>query len=111
MLADRLLIALCSVPDEATAKALSESFLEARLAACVSRTPGVQSQYWWKGALETGEETLLMIKTTAAQVDSLKAHIQKNHPYETPELIFVPIETALDAYALWINQETGYQGL
>lgn len=108
---EKILVALCSAPNAETAKALSESILEARLAACVSRMPGVQSQYWWQGALETAEETLLMIKTTAAQVDSLKAHIQKHHPYETPELIFVPIETALDAYALWINQETGYQGL
>ena len=108
---EKILVALCSAPNAEAAKALSESILEARLAACVSRMPGVQSQYWWQGALETAEETLLMIKTTAAQVDSLKAHIQKHHPYETPELIFVPIETALDAYALWINQETGYQGL
>jgi periplasmic divalent cation tolerance protein len=108
---DQLLMALCSTPNEETAKALSQSILDARLAACVSRVPGVQSQYWWQGVLETAEETLLMIKTTAAQVDSLKAHIQEHHPYETPELIFVPIETALDSYALWINHETRYQGL
>jgi periplasmic divalent cation tolerance protein len=108
---EKLLVALCSVPNEETAKALSQSILEARLAACVSRLPGVQSQYWWQGVLETAEETLLIIKTTALQVDALKAHIQKNHPYETPELIFVPIESALDSYALWINNETRYQGL
>ena len=108
---DRLLMALCSAPNEESAKAHSQSILDARLAACVSRVPGVQSQYWWQGVLETAEETLLMIKTTAVQVDSLKEHIQKNHPYETPELIFVPVETALDSYALWINHETGYQGL
>ncbi len=107
---DRLLMALCSAPNEESAKALSQSILDARLAACVSRVPGVQSQYWWQGVLETAEETLLMIKTTAVQVDALKMHIQKNHPYETPELIFVPIETALDTYALWINHETRYQG-
>lgn len=108
---EKLLIAICSAPNEETAKALSQSILEARLAACVSRLPGVQSQYWWQGVLETAEETLLMIKTTAVQMDALKAHIQKNHPYETPELIFVPIERALDSYALWINNETRYQGL
>ncbi|MEN9830368.1 MAG: divalent cation tolerance protein [Pseudomonadota bacterium] len=108
---DRLLIAICSAPNEETAKVLSKSILEARLAACVSRMPGVQSQYWWKGALENAEETLLMIKTTTVKVEALKAHIQKNHPYETPELIFVPIEAALDSYALWIHHETRYQGL
>lgn len=102
---EKLLVALCSAPNAETAKALSESILEARLAACVSRMPGVQSQYWWQGALETAEETLLLIKTTAAQVDSLKEHIQKNHPYETPELLFLGVDDCLEAYGQWVRGE------
>jgi periplasmic divalent cation tolerance protein len=102
---EKLLVAICSVPNEETAKALSQSILEARLAACVSRLPGVQSQYWWQGVLETAEETLLIIKTTALQVDALKAHIQKNHPYETPELLFLGVESYLEAYGQWVKRE------
>jgi periplasmic divalent cation tolerance protein len=102
---EKLLVALCSAPNEETAKALSQSILDARLAACVSRVPGVQSQYWWQGVLETAEETLLMIKTTAVQVDALKAHIQKHHPYETPELLFLAAEDCLEAYGQWVKRE------
>lgn len=102
---EKLFVALCSAPNEETAKALSQSILDARLAACVSRVPGVQSQYWWQGVLETAEETLLMIKTTAAQVDSLKAHIQKHHPYETPELLFLGVDDCLEAYGQWVRGE------
>ncbi|MFM1849791.1 MAG: hypothetical protein RL446_630 [Pseudomonadota bacterium] len=102
---DRLVVALCSVPDRGTADALSSSVLKARLAACVSQIPGVRSQYWWQGSLESTEEIVLMIKTTSAQVDQLKSHVQENHPYETPELLFIPVESALDGYAQWVRAE------
>ena len=102
---EKLLVAICSTPNIEVASALSTSILESRLAACVSQLPGVRSQYWWKDTLETAEEVVLMIKTTSAQVDQLKSHIQENHPYETPELLFIPVESALDAYAQWVRAE------
>ncbi len=102
---DRLLVALCSVPDRGTADALSSSVLEARLAACVSQIPGVRSRYWWKGSLESAEEVLLVIKTASCQVDALKSYVQVHHPYDTPELIFLPAESCLDGYAQWVRGE------
>jgi periplasmic divalent cation tolerance protein len=102
---EKLLVAICSTPSVEVASALSTSILESRLAACVSQLPGVRSQYWWKDELEIAEEVVLMIKTTSAQVDKLKSHIQERHPYETPELIFLPVESALDAYAQWVRAE------
>ena len=96
-------MAICSTPNTEVASALSTSILESRLAACVSQLPGVRSQYWWKDTLETAEEVVLMIKTTSAQEDQLKSHVQENHPYETPELLFIPVESALDGYAQWAS--------
>ena len=45
------------------------------------------------------------IKTTPVQVDALKAHIQKHHPYETPELLFLGVEDCLEGYGQWVKRE------
>lgn len=102
---ESLLVAICSVPNTETAGSLSDSILQDRLAACVSQVRGVRSQYWWKEGLETAEEIVLLIKTTSAQVEALKAHIQKNHPYETPELLFLGVEDCLEVYGQWVRAE------
>jgi len=62
--------------------------------------------YWWEGELETSAEFLLLIKTTADQVDSLKSFITEQHPYDTPELLCLPIANGLEKYLKWVRDET-----
>ena len=58
------LVVLSTAPGLAEAERLASVLVEARLAACVSLVPGVVSVYRWKGAIERGEEVLLVIKTS-----------------------------------------------
>lgn len=102
---DKLMIGVCTVPNRKTAEELSKNLLLGRLAACISQLDNLRSDYWWQGSLERAEEVLLIIKTTPQKVQALKQFISTNHPYETPELIFLSVEDVLESYLNWVRLE------
>ena len=77
-----------------------------RLAACANIIPGVRSRYWWQGKLETGNESLLIMKTRDDLVANLVAKIKEIHTYEVPEIITFEIKEGNADYLKWIDEET-----
>ena len=67
-------------PDAETADAAALEAVERGLAACANRFAPVRATYRWEGRIETGEETPLTFKTTAARAPALKALILERHP-------------------------------
>jgi periplasmic divalent cation tolerance protein len=55
---------------------IARALVERRLAACVNLVGPMQSVYRWKGAVETAEEWLLVVKTTAEAVHQVRAAIE-----------------------------------
>ena len=102
----RVRLVLSTCPDAQTADALATALVDERLAACVNMLPGVRSIYRWKGAVERGEEVLLLIKTTADRQDELFARLKTLHPYELPEAVAVEAVGGLAAYLDWVSAET-----
>jgi periplasmic divalent cation tolerance protein len=98
-----LRIALCTVPNEATARQIADALVSEKLAACVNIIPSVMSVYRWKDAVEQSEELLLLIKTSEAVWPLLETRILELHPYELPEIIAVPIDTGQADYIKWIT--------
>ncbi len=79
--------------------------VERRLAACAQVIGPVSSTYWWRGELESATEWLCLIKTERRLYDDIEAAIRSAHPYETPEIIAVPVEAGSDAYLAWLSGE------
>lgn len=100
------LLVLCTCPDRGAANAIATALLEKGLAACVNRVPGVTSMYRWEGHLNSDEEVLLLIKTTAACYPELENTIGKLHPYELPEIVGVPLTVGSADYLDWIRNST-----
>jgi periplasmic divalent cation tolerance protein len=98
-------IAFCTCPDAATASRIADALVGERLAACVSRLPGVQSVYRWRGAVERADEVQLLIKTEAARMPALAERIVALHPYELPEVVAVEVAAGLPAYLEWISAQ------
>lgn len=94
-------VVLVTVPDELTAERLALGLVESRLAACVNRVPGIRSTYSWKGAVESDDEVLLLVKTTVAQLEDLAQWLDREHPYDTPEFIALGPSEVGRAYASW----------
>ena len=87
-----------------TGRLLADGLLEAQLAACVQMMP-IQSSYRWKGVVQSEAEMLMLIKMKIAQYPEIEAWIRARHPYETPEIILIPIAAGLAEYLEWIKAE------
>jgi len=92
----------CTCPDDASAAAIATALVDARLAACVQRLPGLRSTYRWNGRIEDATEVLLLIKTAADRVGDVFAQVSRLHPYEVPELIALDVRDATPAYLDWV---------
>jgi periplasmic divalent cation tolerance protein len=100
------LLCISTAPDRATAERIARTLVDERLVACVNLLPGVTSVYRWQGEVETGEEVLMLAKTTGAGLAALTARIAALHPYDVPEVISLDITGGLPAYLEWIAAET-----
>lgn len=108
--AGRHVIVYSTAPSADVASKVASALVNARLAACVSTVPGVTSTYWWEGKVETGQEHLLMIKTRAELVEELTKKVTEIHPFDTPEVVALPIVGGLGKYLEWIDQSTKEPG-
>jgi periplasmic divalent cation tolerance protein len=95
----------CGSAEEASR--VARSLVEARVAACVSVIPGVQSVYHWQGKVEDSPEWLLIIKTRRELFADLCTELRKEHSYQVPEAIAVAVVDGLPEYLSWIDRETG----
>src|SRR5437899_12338502 len=82
-----LSLVMTTIP-RAKAASLARAAVEGRSAACGSIVQ-VRSIYSWKGALRDEPEALIIFKTTKEKVPQLRAFLEKEHPYETPEIMQV----------------------
>lgn len=97
---------LSTVSNIKKARQLAGLLISKRLAACVQILPGLESHYRWRGKKETSKEVLLIIKTRASLYKKLEAAILKNHPYDVPEIVCLPITKGSKRYLNWIVKET-----
>ncbi|SNX60545.1 divalent cation tolerance protein [Nitrosomonas ureae] len=93
-------------PDKKSALALAEALIDQHLAACVNALSPCTSIYRWQGAMDSAEETPVLIKTQRQHYERVEQLIKMMHPYELPEVIMVPILSGLPAYLQWIADET-----
>uniref|UniRef100_Q01ST5 CutA1 divalent ion tolerance protein n=1 Tax=Solibacter usitatus (strain Ellin6076) TaxID=234267 RepID=Q01ST5_SOLUE len=97
------IVVLSTCASEAEAEKLARALVSGELAACVNVVPQIRSFYRWKGALETANEFLLLIKTSRSLFDALKIELEKLHPYEVPEVIALPIVAGSENYLNWLG--------
>jgi periplasmic divalent cation tolerance protein len=89
----------------AEAESMARQLLEARLAACVSVIPQIQSYYRWNDKTEHSAECLLMIKTSRELFDQLRLKLESLHSYELPEVLAVPVVAGSPNYLTWLESQ------
>lgn len=97
-------IVLTTTGSREEAEKIAHALVERRLAACVNIVGPIQSVYRWQGKVESADEHLLLIKTTAAGFDAVARAIRELHSYELPECIELAIESGSPDYLTWIEQ-------
>jgi periplasmic divalent cation tolerance protein len=103
---ERAVFVYTTWPSIVEAEKAGRALVERSLAACVNITPGMISLYRWQGAIERGEEAVMLVKTRASLVEAVRAAVKAMHSYETPAILVLPIESVDPSYLEWMLAET-----
>ncbi|NPA88294.1 divalent-cation tolerance protein CutA [Caminibacter pacificus] len=96
------IVVYCTIPKD-DAKTLANLLVKNSLAACVNIIDEVNSVFLWQGEIKEEKESLLIIKTKQDVFKQLEIFITKNHPYDVPEIIALPIVNANLDYLNWLD--------
>ena len=88
------------------AEVLARGIVDARLGACVQIVGPIRSVYRWEGEVHSEQEWQCWIKTSADRLDELTGYIKKNHSYDVPEVVALPIVGGSTDYLSWVTNET-----
>jgi periplasmic divalent cation tolerance protein len=104
MKTDYIVILVTAGSSEEAAR-IADSLLARRKVACVNIVPGVSSVFRWQGNIESGQESLLVVKTRLSLLDDVVALVRQVHSYDVPEIIALPIIGGNQDYLQWIDKE------
>ncbi|GDY26719.1 hypothetical protein AHAT_26090 [Agarivorans sp. Toyoura001] len=96
-------LVLTTFPDQDSAQDFAQQVVEKKLAACVNILPQLRSVYRWQDKIESSQEVQLQIKTNLRCINPLQCFLRKEHPYDCPEYIALPIEQGASDYLKWLN--------
>ncbi|MBO0752416.1 MAG: divalent-cation tolerance protein CutA [Bradyrhizobiaceae bacterium] len=103
---ERAVFVYTTFPSVVEAEKAGRALVEARLAACVNVLPGMISLYRWQGSVDRAEEAVMIVKTRASLAEQVRASVKATHPYDTPAIVVLPVESVDDRYFAWILDST-----
>jgi periplasmic divalent cation tolerance protein len=103
---ERAVFVYTTYPSIVEAERAGRALVEQRLCACVNILPGMVSYYRWQGAIERGDEAVMIIKTRASLAEAVRVAVKQMHSYTTPAVLVIPIESVDPDYHAWIVGET-----
>jgi periplasmic divalent cation tolerance protein len=77
-----------------------------RLAACGQNTSVIRSIYRWEGAIHDEQEARVALHTRVELVPAIVDRTNRDHPYDVPCVIALPIVEANPAYVDWVVSQT-----
>ena len=90
-------------PTKKEAKRIGERLVRKKLAACVNIFP-IDSVYLWKQKLVKDKEFAAIIKTKKENFKKIEKFILKNHSYDTPCILEIPVGRVTKKYLNWLNR-------
>ena len=97
-------IVLMTVPTAQAAGSIVDQLVGEQLIACGNITTSISSIYRWQGNIERADEVLVIMKTTAALMETLTKRIGELHPYDVPEVLALDVVGGNEAYNAWVRE-------
>lgn len=92
--------------DVAEAEKVGAALVEKRLAACVNVLGGINSMFWWDGAVQKEQEVAFIAKTAEDRLEALTAEVRALHSYDTPCIVALPMVGGDQEFLEWIVSST-----
>jgi len=102
MPASHAVVVLVTTANDEEAERLARTLLDQHLIACANVVPHVRSLFRWEGQIECAEESLLVMKTTSEALAPLTETVKREHSYDVPEIIALPVAGGSAEYLSWL---------
>jgi periplasmic divalent cation tolerance protein len=99
-----------TLPDRDTAERVARTLVEEHWAACAQVAGPIASTYRWEGRVDQATEWYCHLKTTRVAAVGLRRRLRELHPYDTPEIVALPIVDGDLAYLRWIASSVSGRG-
>jgi len=85
------------------ARKISNMLLRKKLVACANIIPRVESGFWWNGKIERCSESAIICKTKGRHVKNVIDVVKKEHGYDVPDIVEIPIKSGNKDFLKWID--------
>jgi len=93
-------------PNAETARDCARRAVEERLCACANIFAQHESVYEWQGKMEQTSEVAVIFKTASSRVAELMAWVAREHPFENPCIIELPVGQGAPPYMEWVARQS-----
>ncbi|GIF16084.1 divalent-cation tolerance protein CutA [Actinoplanes teichomyceticus] len=84
----------------------TRGLVQRRLAACGQSIAAVRSIYRWQGAVADEAEARVALHTRLSLVEAIVAAAEREHPYDVPCVLALPVVAGNPRYLRWVLDET-----
>lgn len=75
--------------DREEARTIGTALVQEKLAACANILDGMESIYRWEGKVASGQESVLILKTTYNNLTKLTQRVKELHSYDVPAIVSI----------------------
>jgi periplasmic divalent cation tolerance protein len=93
---------IITAPEAEWLASFSRSLVEDRLAACGHNLSPIRSIYRWDNQIHDESEGRVALHTRQSLVGEITDRVNREHPYEVPCVIALPVTSGNPAYIQWI---------
>ena len=93
-------------PSQEWLATFTRQLVDDRLAACGHIIPAIRSIYRWEGTVHDEPEARVALHTRRSLVSAVVDRANRDHPYDVPCVIALPIVDGNSAYVDWVLRET-----
>ncbi|THV27146.1 divalent-cation tolerance protein CutA [Glycomyces paridis] len=95
-----------TAPDAGWLREFTRRLVAERLAACGHNLAEIRSIYRWDGSVQEETEARVMLHTRQSLVAEIVAATNREHPYDVPCVLSMPVVEANPDYQAWVVAET-----
>jgi periplasmic divalent cation tolerance protein len=84
----------------------TRSLVSERLVACGQHVTPIQSIYRWNNEIQQASETRVALHTRLDLVPAILERVKREHPYDVPCVLALPVTAGNPDYLDWVIAET-----
>jgi periplasmic divalent cation tolerance protein len=103
---DQVCEVVITANDEGWLLDFTRSLVRERLAACGQQVTPIESIYRWNNEIQQDRETRVALHTRLDLVPAILERVKREHPYEVPCVLALPVAAGNPDYLDWVIAET-----